>query len=361
MHSLLTLPDDVLIAHILPYSTLSTLLHLLHVKPLHSLIRTSMATHQLFHVHSDAAWTVLPQTVAQIGALRRILRLSPENHTTIVLLPPVADTALLYSGYIPPVVIDYSGLLVLGQLQKKVKPPTLFTNTAAASKTSKTSKTTAPPPRVALYHNIHVTSGANHVAFQNLEVINTHNKQLRRDDDVVATTTFQQAGILVTDPHTSVTLTHCMVTNQPQATFEVPSTSSIEAHGLVVTNGATAHTTQCLFRDNGKSGVFVRDVGSVVTTMDCECRHNQDYGMYVERGGAITMLGQSYIHHNQWYGLGCYGKQSVITIGSRHFKIEKNTNDSYGSKYGYVKGGGVIQLLCGGESGGGGGGRYPGN
>ena len=146
------------------------------------------------------------------------------------------------------------------------------------------------------------------------------------------------AGIWVHGAGTLATLVNCMVLEQ-KVGVEL-------AHGMQVDKGGAALCTRCEFKGNKKSGVFLRGKGSSVMLVMCRLVGNQDYGMSVERGGKATLLDGCVVSHNQWYGLGCWGKGSVITLASRDVIVAENTNDSYGSKYGYQKGGGLIQLLC---------------
>jgi hypothetical protein len=309
-----SLPDDIVISHILPFlfsSSLSSFL--LSGSSVHNLTIKSLERNPFF---TDANNFALPDLIELIGFIRRILKLLPKDKATMLVILPSSNNFVmeLYSGYVPNININFSGLQVIG-----------------ATRSTET--------LVTIYHNIHINSGAINVELCNIKVINNHNN----NDSDKTTSAVNQSGIWISNKRTSVTLKKCTVTNQHSNITEM---SRVDSHGLAVTDGASVTTVECLYRDNGKSGVFVRGIGSSVKFVDCHSRNNQDYGVYVERGGFVKILGKSSIHHNQWYGLGCYGKHSLITIASVNVTIYKNTNDSYGSRYGYAKNGGVIQLLC---------------
>ena len=78
------LPLDIVATHILPnLSTHSILLLLASGRSLHAGIRIAL-THNNFSLPSNSP--SLSHVVAQLGALRRLLRTPPTNHTTVVLL-----------------------------------------------------------------------------------------------------------------------------------------------------------------------------------------------------------------------------------------------------------------------------------
>ena len=313
------LPLDIVATHILPnLSTHSILLLLASGRSLHAGIRIAL-THNNFSLPSNSP--SLSHVVAQLGALRRLLRTPPTNHTTVVLLsrhPSLGQTPPAPATYLEPVVIDFSGMKLCS---------------------------TATQPL--LHHRIHVSRGATNVVISGLTIVNTRNKNPSSTSTSTSSsskhTSFTHlSGVTIADAGTSVRINQCTVSNAAND----DDTFRQQAHGLIATNGATVLLENCQFHNNGKSGVFVRDPGTVVTIVNGNLFNNQDYGVQVERAGVVTLLGKTKVHHNDWYGLGCYGRGSMITLGTMDVVVAENTNDSYGSKYGYAKEGGLIQLLC---------------
>ena len=321
------LPLDIVATHILPNLSTHSLLQLLASgRSLHAGIRIAL-THNNFSLSSTSP--SLSHVVAQLGALRRILRTHPTNHTTVVLLsyyPSLEQPPPPPATYLEPVVIDFSGMKLC-------------------------STATSPP---LLHHRIHVSRGATNVVISGLAIVNTRNKNTSSSTTTTSSskhTSFTHlSGVTIADAGTSVRINQCTVSNSATdcggSGDDDDDTFRQQAHGLIATNGATVLLENCQFHNNGKSGVFVRDPGTVVTIVNGDLFNNQDYGVQVERAGVVTLLGKTKVHHNDWYGLGCYGRGSMITLGTMDVVVAENTNDSYGSKYGYAKEGGLIQLLC---------------
>jgi hypothetical protein len=311
------IPAAVISFGILPYLSPRQLLNLLVTKTnFWPLIIVALEQHDFFIVPCMSS-DLLTTAVSQVKAIRKILHLTTITPSTIVVVAPedqhrALPVATGEDAVREVVVIDFSGITIVGRTTHSSKDKS-----------------------VTIHQRIHVNKGATHVIFRDITIANNCNKSLTRSS------IFNSSGITVSNLGTSLTMERCCVHNM-QANSCVHSA----AHGLVVTDGAHATAVKCQFHDNEKSGIFVRGVGSRLTIVDGACANNQDYGAQVERGGTVTLFGKTKIHHNNWYGLGAYGRGSTITIGSRECIIAENTNDSYGSKYGYSKEGGIIQLLC---------------
>ena len=286
-----------------------------------------MDHHCFFHCFASKS-NQLAVVIEQVKAIRRLLQLTMDKVTTIQIRFHQMKYNIMTQcqSPVPAVVIDFSGLQIIGTSNVKA----------------------SPEQPVTILQRLQISNGAN-ISIHNLHIVNNCNEI----EDLHQPFT-HLSGITLSDHGTVAKLFNCKISNRPlinrinnESKYDAfDYWSRTEAHGLVVINGARVETDNCMFEQNGKSGIFVRGLGSQVTVLNGDLNNNQDYGGQVERSGLLTLLGHTKVHHNKWYGLGCYGRGSIITIASLECIVAENTNDSYGSKYGYVKEHGVIQLLC---------------